>query len=130
MAIRTDFIAGEVLAAQDLDDTFGAKANLSISVEPKTAAYTLALADAGKLVTVNSASATTVTIPANATVAFPTGTAVAVAALGVGVVTIAGAAGVTVNSTIGTAPEISDQYAGAQCYKTGTDTWLVIGSIA
>jgi hypothetical protein len=29
MAIRTDFTAGEVLAAADLNDTFGAKANLA-----------------------------------------------------------------------------------------------------
>jgi len=106
------------------------KANLSVSLESKTAAYTLALADAGKLVTVDSASASTVTIPTNATVAFPTGTAVAVAALGTGVVTIAGAAGVTVNSTIGATPELSDRYAAAQLYKTGTDTWIVVGSLA
>ena len=29
MAVRTDFVAGEVLAAQDLDDTFASKLNLA-----------------------------------------------------------------------------------------------------
>ena len=130
MAVRTSFTAGEVLTAADLTDTFGAKSNVSVTLEAKTASYTLALADAGKLVTVNAGTATTVTIPTNASVAFPTGSVVGVAALGTGVVTIAGASGVTVNSTAGTAPALSAQYAGAQCYKTATNTWLVIGSFA
>lgn len=109
----------------DLD----AKADLSLTIEDKTADYTLVLADAGKLVTVNSASAETVTIPPSASVAFPTGTMVGVAALGAGVVDIQGASGVTVNSLSGSAPSLSGQYAAAQCHKIDTDTWLVVGSI-
>jgi hypothetical protein len=114
----------------DLTSDLASKADVSVSLEAKTADYTLVLADAGKLVTVDSASAETVTIPLDSSVAFPVGTNVAVAALGAGVVTIEGASGVTVNSTAGTAPAISAQYAGAQCYKIATDEWLVIGSIA
>jgi hypothetical protein len=129
MAVRDDFAPGEVLAAADLNDTFGSKADLSVALNAQTDNYTLVLADAGKLVTVNSASAKSVTIPTNTNVAFPTGTVVAVAALGDGVIDIKGDSGVTVNSTAGATPKLSAKYAGAQCYKTATDTWLVIGSI-
>lgn len=130
MAVRTNFTAGEVLAAADLNDTFASKADTAVDIEAKTANHTLVISDAAKLITVNTSGAATVTIPTNASVAFPTGSNVAVAALGTGAVTIEGASGVTVNSTAGTAPQLSEQYAGAQCYKTGTDEWLVVGSIA
>ena len=113
----------------NLTSDLASKSDRTVTIDAKTAAYTLALADAGKLVTVNAGSAVTVTIPTNTSVAFPTGSVVGVATLGTGVVTLAGASGVTVNSTAGTAPKLTDQYAGAQCYKTATDTWLVIGSI-
>jgi hypothetical protein len=112
-----------------LDGSLASKADVSVDLEAKTADYTLVLSDAGKLITVNSASAETVTIPLNSSVAFPVGTNIAIAGLGAGAVDIQGASGVTINSTAGTAPTISAQYAGAQCYKIATDTWLVIGSI-
>lgn len=99
------------------------------AIESKTADYTLTLNDAGKLITVNSASAETVTIPTNSSVAFPVNTVVAVAQLGAGTVSIAGASGVTVNSIGGSTPALTEQYAAAQCYKIATDTWLVIGAI-
>jgi hypothetical protein len=130
MAVRDDFAPGEVLAAADLNDTFGSKADVTVDLESKTAAYTLALADAGKLITVNSSSAVTVTIPTNGSVAFPVGTNVALAALGTGVVDIAGASGVTIRSTAGTAPDLSKQYAGAQCWKIAADEWLIIGNVS
>jgi hypothetical protein len=130
MAIRNDFAAGEVLAAADLNDTFASRAFLSVAVNAKTDNYTLALDDAGELITVNSASAKTVTIPTNGVVPFPNGTVVAVASLNTGEVSIAGASGVTIQSVKGTSPKLAGQYAGAQCYKIGTDTWLVIGGLA
>ena len=129
MAIRDDFAPGEILTAADLNDTFSSKANETVSITAATADYTLALTDASKLVTVNSASAATVTVPPNTSVALTVGAAIAVAQTGAGQVAIAAGSGVTINSTAGTAPKLTDQYAGAQCYKTATDTWLVIGSI-
>jgi hypothetical protein len=112
-----------------LTTSLGSKADLSVSLNPQTGNYTFVIGDAGKLVTVNSSSAQTVTIPTDASVAFPVGTAIGLAALGTGAVSIAGAAGVTVNSLEGATPALSDQYAGAQCYKISTDTWLVVGSL-
>jgi hypothetical protein len=101
----------------------------NITFNTKTDNYTLILSDAGKLITVDSATAKSVTIPLNSSVAYPLGTVIAVAALGDGVVDIKGDSGVTVNSTAGTTPKLSAKYAGAQCYKIATNTWLVIGSI-
>jgi hypothetical protein len=73
----------------------------TITVEDKTADYAFVLGDAGKLITVTSASAQTMTIPPSASVAFPNGTFIGVASRGTGDETIQGASGVTVESTTG-----------------------------
>jgi hypothetical protein len=90
--------------------------------------YTLALTDSGKLVTLNNASAVTLTVPTNATVAFPVGTQIDLAQLGAGQVTVAAAAGVTINSTPGL--KISARYGGARLVKLATDTWLLTGDLS
>lgn len=130
MAVRDDFAPGEVLTAADLNDTFGSKADVTVGITAATASYTLGTGDASKLVTINSAAAATVTIPPNSSVALTVGAAIGIAQTGAGAVAIAAGSGVTINSTAGTAPSLSAQYAGAQCYKTATDTWLVVGSLA
>jgi hypothetical protein len=114
---------------EQLSTTFASKADISVATNAQTDNYTFVLSDAGKFITVNASVAKTVTIPTNSSVAFPVGTVIAVATLGTGAVTIAGASGVTVNSTAGVTPALATQYSGAQCYKTATDTWLVIGAI-
>lgn len=91
--------------------------------------YTLVLGDEGKLVTLSNASAITLTVPPNGDVAFPTGTEVDLAQLGAGVVTVAAGSGVTIHSAGGLL-DLSDQYAGATLKKLGTNTWLLVGSLA
>lgn len=105
---------------------------LDLTLNAQTAAYTLALTDKNKLVTVSSTSNLTVTIPTNASVAFPTGSQVHIARLNTGTVTVSGTSGVTVNSTGATtaSPTLRAQYSSATCIKTDTNTWLVIGDIA
>jgi hypothetical protein len=90
-------------------------------------AYTLALADAGRLVTLNNAAAVTLTIPTNASVAFPSGTRIDLVQYGAGQVTVGGA-GVTIRSSGGRL-RLSGQYAGATLWKRGADEWLLIGDI-
>ena len=90
--------------------------------------YTLALSDAGKLVTLNNGAAIAVTIPLNSSVAFATGTHVDFAQLGAGQVTINGAVGVTLNYTPGN--KLRAQYAGASIIKIATDTWMLFGDIS
>jgi hypothetical protein len=90
--------------------------------------YTLALSDAGKLVTLNNGASIAVTIPLNSSVAFATGTHVDFAQLGAGQVTINGAVGVTLNYTPGN--KLRAQYAGASIIKIATDTWMLFGDIS
>ena len=99
-------------------------AQLEINAQTGTT-YTLALSDAGKLVTLSNTSAIAVTVPLNSSVAFPTGTQVNLAQTNTGRVTVAGDSGVTVNSALGL--KARTQYSILTCIKTGTDTWLLTG---
>lgn len=90
--------------------------------------YTLALADAGGVVTLNNAAAVTLTVPPNSSVAFPVGAFVDFAQLGAGQVTFAPGAGVTLLSYPGL--KIGAQYGGAYVVKLSTDTWLVTGLLS
>jgi hypothetical protein len=91
--------------------------------------YTLALDDAGHLVTLTNASPITLTVPTNAAVAFPTGTTIAISQLGAGTVTIEGDTGVTINGVSAGSADVSAQYGAATLTKLGTNTWLLNGSV-
>lgn len=101
--------------------------NLTLNAQTGTA-YTLALTDNGKLVTLNNASAITVTVPLNSSVAFPTGAQVSLARIGTGAVSVTGASGVTVNGT----PTLNfrAQWSSATAIKIATDSWLLVGDLA
>jgi hypothetical protein len=118
---RQTFTAGAVLTATQMN-TLQASV-WSDDVNAQTTSYTLVLTDAGKQVTMTSASATTITVPANATVAFAVGAKIQFINLGAGVITIAGTGAATIyNSTL----DLSlNQYAVATLYKTATDTWVL-----
>jgi len=121
--------AGQALISNgDGTSTWSNGGLVSINAQTGTA-YTLALTDVGGIVDMNNAAANTLTVPLNATVAFPVGTSIAVSMSGAGVTSIAGAAGVTINSDTGKL-NISVQYATASLLKTATDTWLLVGSLA
>jgi hypothetical protein len=87
--------------------------------------YTLAIGDAGNIVTMNNAAANTLTIPPNSSVAFPVGTQIDIAQKGAGKTTIAAGAGVTINNTN---KSLAAQYAGVTAIKEATDTWTLYGS--
>ena len=92
-------------------------------------AYTLALADAGKIVTLSNGSAITLTVPAEASVAFDVGTVIGLAQLGAGTVTVAAGPGVSLSSK-DSAVDLSGQYATASLLKVGSDSWLLSGGLA
>ena len=91
--------------------------------------YTLVLADAGKLVTMNNASANVLTIPANASVAFPIGTVINVEQLGAGVTSITAGSGVTLNGVSTGTGAISTRWSGVSLWKRNTNEWTVMGGI-
>jgi hypothetical protein len=95
----------------------------------KTSAYTVALSDSGKTITVNSSSAVAITIPANATVPFPIGTRIDVVTLGSGAVSFTAAAGVTLNSKNAWL-KLNGQFSGGTLIKIdATNAWLLVGDL-
>jgi hypothetical protein len=88
---------------------------------PRTAAYTLALADTSRVVSMNAAGAVTVTVPTNAAVAFPIGAVVNVYNQSSAAVTVAGAGGVTVRN----AGQVL-QFQEVSLRKRGTDEWVMV----
>ena len=99
------------------------------TIVQKTDSYTLsALTERDNFIEINKATATTLTIPANSAVAYPVGTSVDILQTGAGQVTIAGAAGVTVNGTPGL--KLRTQWSSATLFKRATDTWVVMGDLS
>jgi hypothetical protein len=96
----------------------------NINTTAKTAAYTLALVDANKVIQMNGAFA--FTVPLNSTVAYPIGTTIHLLALTTGV-TVAFTSGITSYAT----PGLKLRAAGsmATLIKLNTDTWVLSGDL-
>lgn len=94
----------------------------------QTASYTLALSDAGKMVTMTVGSANNLTVPPNSSVAFPVNTRIDLIQYGSGQTTVVAGAGVTIYSS-GSKLKLTGQYSGASLWKKATDTWVLIGDI-
>jgi hypothetical protein len=93
-----------------------------------TANATLALADEGKVLRVNSSSNLTVTIPLNSSVAFPTDTEIAILRYGTGTVSISPTAGVTLESADGER-KIRNRYGSVALKKIAENEWVLVGSL-
>jgi hypothetical protein len=94
----------------------------------KTDSYTLsALTERDSLIEVAKSTATTVTIPTDATLNFPVGTSIDILQTSTGQVTIAGAAGVTVNATPGL--KLRTTWSSATLFKRAANTWVVYGDL-
>jgi hypothetical protein len=94
----------------------------------KTDSYTLsALTERDSLIEVAKATATTITIPTDATLNFPIGTSIDILQTSTGQVTIAGAAGTTVNATPGL--KLRTTWSSATLFKRAANTWVVYGDL-
>lgn len=91
----------------------------------QSSSYTLVITDSFKMVEMSSGG--TLTIPLNSSVAFPIGTAIDILQTGSSQVTLAGASGVTVNSTPGL--KLRAQWSSATLIKRDTDTWVAMGDL-
>lgn len=100
----------------------------SQSINAQVTGYTLALSDAGKLVTLNTTGSVNVVIPAAASVAFTTGTHIDIVRLNTGTVAVTGATGVTVNATPGN--KLRARYSSGTVILYASDTWLVVGDLS
>jgi hypothetical protein len=109
----------------DLNDNMDTIDEALVSIQEtaeKTAAYTLALADAGKIVQMNASGAVDLTVPLNSSIAFPVGTVVGVYNRSSSNVTVVGTSGVTVRNA-GAIP----QYGEVSLRKRATDEWVMVG---
>jgi len=94
----------------------------------KTADYTLdTLSHKDNVVEMNSTSPTTFTIPTNAVLEWPIGASMDIFQTNTGEVTIAAAAGVTLNSTPGN--KLRTQWSSATILKRGADNWVLYGDL-
>jgi prefoldin subunit 5 len=130
-AVKDTLVVGNIEADgvvfSDGTQTKMGVASLTEFVE-KTADYTLDDLDLRDgIVEMNSASATTFTIPTNATLAWPVGASMDILGTGAGLVTIAGDAGVTVNSTPGL--KLRTQWSSATILKRAENSWIVFGDL-
>lgn len=111
-------------------NAFEAGLNETIPLNTQTGTtYTLALTDAGQLVTLSNASPITLTVPTNASVPFAVGTQITITQASSGQVTVAGAVGVTVSSS-DSYLKLRTQWSAATLIKTNTDSWILIGDIS
>jgi hypothetical protein len=92
--------------------------------------YTLALADAGKIVTMSNASSNTLTIPPNSSVAFLVGTVVTVRMKGAGQTTVTAGSGVTLNGTSTGSADLSGRFYAATIVQEAANTWSIFGGHA
>ena len=127
-AVTADLTTAQTLTNKSLTSP---KINLGITAD-STTAFTPAIGDNGKLVTLSNANPIAVTIPLNSSVAYPVGAQLSFVQYLAGQATISGDAGVTVVSTGATAatPKTRAQYSIASAIQTSTNNWLVVGDIA
>jgi hypothetical protein len=98
------------------------------SIAQQTSSYTLSNPnERDTIVEVNSTSGTTLTIPADSDVNYPVGTTLDIIQTNTGQVTVAGAAGVTVNATPGL--KLRTRWSSATLLKRAANTWLVYGDL-
>ena len=112
------FAAAEVLTAANLNAMIGAPTQNNQT----GTTYTLALLDAGKTVTLSNASPVAVTVPLQSSVAWIANTQINLLNIGAGLVTIAGAAGVTINGT----PLTLATSKGGSLIRTASNTWTFV----
>ena len=122
--LTTPTIASFTNAAHTHADAAGG-GPLSVTLNTQTGtAYTTVLADANKLVTLDS-TGISVTIPAASSVAYPTGSQIHLYQSGTGQATVVGDTGVSVNSSNGL--KTRTQYSVATVIKVAINSWVLIG---
>jgi hypothetical protein len=120
---------GQVLTVAAGIPSWATPTTLNLTINAKTADYTLVVGDINKLLTMSSASTTTFTVPNGV---FTTGQQINVQGIGTGLVQIRNDGTTTLTSTGATsgAPDLRAQYSAATIICTGTNTFTVIGDIA
>ena len=123
---------GQVLTA-DSTATLGVKwttpVSADLTINAKTANYSLVAGDVNKLITMSSASTTTLTVPNGV---FTTGQQINVQRLGAGAVQIRsdGTSVLTSTGATSTAPDLRAQYSACTIICTSSNNFTVIGDLS
>jgi len=112
----------------EMDTKLGDKADKDLTINAKTAAYSLVAGDAGEVLDFTSSTGYTLTIPKNTTTSLDVGFTVTIIKSGTGDVTIDPATDVTLNGGTDSLT-LSDQYGAVTLIKKATDTWYAVGAI-
>jgi hypothetical protein len=112
-----------------LIEMYGDLARKDLSINTRTASYTLQLTDRGNMVDMDVASANTCTVPPNSSIPFPIGTQIIIGQVGAGQTTIVAGSGVTIQAS-GSKTKLTGQYSGATLIKKGTDLWRLMGDLS
>ena len=120
---------GQVLTVASGIPSWATPTTLNLTINAKTANYSLVIGDLNKLLTMSSASTTTFTVPNGV---FTAGQQINVQGIGAGLVQIRNDGTTTLTSTGATsgAPDLRAQFSAATIICTGTNTFTVIGDIA
>jgi hypothetical protein len=119
-SVTQEKIADRAVGSAELD-------NLTLNAQTGTT-YTLVLADAHKLITLNNASPISLTVPTDVSVNFDVGDQVNLLQLGAGQVTVGGA-GVNLRSE-SSKLKLTGQYAVATLIKIAANEWVLVGNLA
>ena len=121
--------SGQVLTVASGIPSWATPTTLNLTINAKTANYSLVAGDVNKLLTMSSASTTTFTVPNGV---FTSGQQINVQGIGAGLVQIRNDGTTTLTSTGATsgAPDLRAQFSAATIICTGTNTFTVIGDLA
>ena len=130
--VTTNDIADSAVTTAKIADANVTSAKLgsiiigSSSINAQTGtAYTLVLADAGKVITMNNSSANVVTIPPNSSVDFPEGTELEIVMKGAGQTKITGGSGVSVDGVSTASVKVTGQYASIRVIQDTNNNWFI-----
>ena len=112
-------------SAQTLGVKWATPATADLTINAKTANYTLVAGDVNKLITMSSSSALTLVVPNGV---FTVGQQVNIQQIGTGQVTVASDGTTTITSTPGL--KLRTQYSAATLICTGTNTFTLVGDLS
>jgi hypothetical protein len=128
--VRQDDLGNVINQIQYYHNSIWREYNDSVKLVDKIDNYQLLLSDAGKTVTMTSASDKTITVPANSTTSFIAGQKIEIIRNGAGEVSISPETGVVIINSKNSNKRIASRYSGAVLLKTDTNnTWILIGDL-